>query len=172
MSRLRSCVYRRLETNHGSGSRGSFTPTAGPVLYVVFELGWGVPGKWPSPSSAGQPRGFCTVPARLTSSVLHEIKKADWSRFGLPRNRPGEVVATRRRDGFGSIASCFHRALGIRNICLSTRRRSRSSAPAAERNRIAPRRHQAGCRCSFGGTTVRQLEKERHCSRIIRPFQT
>jgi hypothetical protein len=49
-------------------------PTAGPVFYVAFELGWGT-WKMAFPVGAGQSPRIRTVPARWTSSVLHEIKK-------------------------------------------------------------------------------------------------
>ncbi len=46
------------------------TPAAGPVLYVAFELGWGT-WKMAFTVGAGQPPRIRTVPARLTSAVLH-----------------------------------------------------------------------------------------------------
>ena len=88
------------------------TPTAGPVLYVAFELGWGT-WKMAFTVGAGQSPRIRTVPARLTSSVLHEIKKAKL-RFGLPANAPVVSCYEAGRDGFW-----LHRFLlnqGIQNL--------------------------------------------------------
>jgi transposase len=88
------------------------TPTAGPVLYVAFELGWGS-WKMAFTVGAGQSPRIRTVPARSTSSVLHEIKMAKL-RFGLPANAPVVSCYEAGRDGFW-----LHRFLlqqGIQNI--------------------------------------------------------
>ncbi len=58
------------------------TTTAAPVLYVAFELGW-TTWKMAFTIGAGQPLRIRTVPARLPTMVLTEIKKAK-VRFGLP----------------------------------------------------------------------------------------
>jgi transposase len=92
------------------------TPTAFPVLYVAFELGWGT-WKMAFTVGAGQPPRIRTVPARLTSSVLHEIKKAKL-RFGLPANAPVVSCYEAGRDGFW-----LHRFLlnqGIQNIVVDS----------------------------------------------------
>ena len=92
------------------------TPTAGPVLYVAFELGWGT-WKMAFTVGAGQSPRIRSVPARLTSSVLHEIKKAKL-RFGLPANAPVVSCYEAGRDGFW-----LHRFLlnqGIQNIVVDS----------------------------------------------------
>jgi hypothetical protein len=62
------------------------TTTAAPALYVAFELGW-TTWKVASTIGAGQPPRIRTVPARCTSFVVSEIKKAKL-RFGLPADTP------------------------------------------------------------------------------------
>jgi transposase len=92
------------------------TPTAGPVLYVAFELGWGT-WKMAFTVGAGQSPRIRTVPARSTSSVLHEIKMAKL-RFGLPANAPVVSCYEAGRDGFW-----LHRFLlqqGIQNIVVDS----------------------------------------------------
>jgi transposase len=92
------------------------TPTAGPVLYVAFELGWGS-WKMAFTVGAGQSPRIRTVPARSTSSVLHEIKMAKL-RFGLPANAPVVSCYEAGRDGFW-----LHRFLlqqGIQNIVVDS----------------------------------------------------
>ena len=92
------------------------TPTAGPVLYVAFELGWGT-WKMAFTVGAGQPPRIRTVPARLTSSVLHEIKKAKL-RFGLPANAPVVSCYEAGRDGFWLHRFLLHQ--GIQNIVVDS----------------------------------------------------
>jgi transposase len=92
------------------------TPTAGPVLYIAFELGWGS-WKMAFTVGAGQSPRIRTVPARSTSSVLHEIKMAKL-RFGLPANAPVVSCYEAGRDGFW-----LHRFLlqqGIQNIVVDS----------------------------------------------------
>ena len=52
------------------------------MLYVAFELGW-TTWKMAFTIGAGQPPRIRTIPARLTTMVMTEIKKAKL-RFGLP----------------------------------------------------------------------------------------
>ena len=92
------------------------TPTAGPVLYVAFELGWGT-WKMAFIVGAGQSPRIRTVPARLTSSVLHEIKKAKL-RFGLPANAPVVSCYEAGRDGFWLHRFLLHQ--GIQNIVVDS----------------------------------------------------
>ena len=92
------------------------TPTAGPVLYVAFELGWGT-WKMAFTVGAGQSPRIRTVPARLTSSVLHEIKKAKL-RFGLPANAPVVSCYEAGRDGFWLHRFLLHQ--GIQNIVVDS----------------------------------------------------
>ena len=92
------------------------TPTAAPVLYVAFELGWRT-WKMAFTVGAGQPPRIRTVPARCTSLVLNEIKKAKL-RFGLPANAPVVSCYEAGRDGFW-----IHRFLrheGIQNIVVDS----------------------------------------------------
>jgi transposase len=91
-------------------------PTAGPVLYVAFELGWGT-WKMAFTVGAGQSPRIRTVPARLTSVVLHEIKKAKL-RFGLPANAPVVSCYEAGRDGFWLHRFLLHQ--GIQNIVVDS----------------------------------------------------
>ena len=124
------------------------TPTAGPVLYVAFELGWGT-WKMAFTIGAGQSPRIRTVPARLTSCVLHEIKKAKL-RFGLPANAPVVSCYEAGRDGFWLHRFLLHQ--GIQNIVVDSAS-IEVSRRSAERNRIASM-PSSWCRCSFDGTTV------------------
>ena len=92
------------------------TPTAGPVLYVAFELSWGT-WKMAFTVGAGQPPRIRSVPARLTSSVLHEIKKAKL-RFGLPANALVVSCYEAGRDGFWLHRFLLHQ--GIQNIVVDS----------------------------------------------------
>jgi hypothetical protein len=74
------------------------TPTAAPLLYVAFELGW-TTWKMAFTIGAGQPPRIRSVPARCTSFVMSEIKKATL-RFGLPANAPVVSCYEAGRDGF------------------------------------------------------------------------
>jgi transposase len=92
------------------------TPTAAPVLYVAFELGW-TTWKMALTVGAGQPPRIRSVPARCTSFVLSEIKKAKL-RFGLPEDAPVVSCYEAGRDGFW-----IHRFLaheGIHNIVVDS----------------------------------------------------
>ena len=93
-----------------------YTPTAGPVLYVAFELSWGT-WKMAFTVGAGQPPRIRSVPARLTSSVLHEIKKAKL-RFGLPANALVVSCYEAGRDGFWLHRFLLHQ--GIQNIVVDS----------------------------------------------------
>ena len=66
---------------------------------------------------AGQSPRIRTVPARLTSSVLHEIKKAKL-RFGLPANAPVVSCYEAGRDGFWLHRFLLHQ--GIQNIVVDS----------------------------------------------------
>jgi transposase len=92
------------------------TPTAGPVLYVAFELGWGS-WKMAFTVGAGQSPRIRTVAARSTSSVLHEIKMAKL-RFGLPANAPVVSCYEAGRDGFWLHRFLLHQ--GIQNIVVDS----------------------------------------------------
>ena len=92
------------------------TPVAAPVLYVAFELSWGT-WKMAFTFGAGQSPRIRSVPARCTSLVLDEIKKAKL-RFDLPANTPVLSVYEAGRDGFW-----IHRILaheGIQNIVVDS----------------------------------------------------
>jgi transposase len=92
------------------------TPVAAPMLYVAFELSWGI-WKIAFTVGAGQSPRIRSVPARCTSLVLDEIKKAKL-RFDLPANTPVLSVYEAGRDGFW-----IHRVLaheGIRNIVVDS----------------------------------------------------
>jgi transposase len=92
------------------------TPTAGPVLYVAFELSWGS-WKLAFTIGAGQAPRIRSVPARCTRVVLDEIKKAKL-RFDLPADTPVLSCYEAGRDGFW-----IHRVLaheGIQNIVVDS----------------------------------------------------
>jgi transposase len=93
-----------------------FTPTAAPVLYVAFELSW-TTWKMAFTVGAGQPPRIRTVPARCTSFVLSEIKKAKL-RFGLPANAPVVSCYEAGRDGFWIHRFLVHE--GIQNIVVDS----------------------------------------------------
>jgi transposase len=86
------------------------------VLYLAFELGWGT-WKMAFTVGAGQSPRIRTVPARLTSSVLHEIKKAKL-RFGLAANAPVVSCYEAGRDGFWLHRFLLHQ--GIQNIVVDS----------------------------------------------------
>jgi transposase len=86
------------------------------VLYVAFELSWGT-WKMAFTVGAGQPPRIRSVPARLTSSVLHEIKKAKL-RFGLPANALVVSCYEAGRDGFWLHRFLLHQ--GIQNIVVDS----------------------------------------------------
>ena len=115
------------------------TPTAGPVLYVAFELSWGT-WKMAFTVGAGQPPRIRTVPARCTSLVLDEIKKAKL-RFGLPVDAPVVSCYEAGRDGFW-----IHRFLAPPGDSEHRRRlRVDRGQPAQAPSQIgSPRRRQAG----------------------------
>jgi transposase len=92
------------------------TTTAAPVLYVAFELGW-TTWKMAFTIGAGQPPRIRTVPARCTSFVLSEIKKAKL-RFGLPADAPVVSCYEAGRDGFWLHRFLVHQ--GIRNIVVDS----------------------------------------------------
>jgi transposase len=92
------------------------TPTAAPVLYVAFELGW-TTWKMAFTVGAGQPPRIRTVPARCTSFVLSEIKKAKL-RFGLPANASVVACYEAGRDGFWLHRFLVHQ--GIQNIVVDS----------------------------------------------------
>ena len=92
------------------------TSVATPVLYVAFELSWGT-WKMAFTVGAGRSPRIRSVPARCTSLVLDEIKKAKL-RFDLPANTPVLSVYEAGRDGFW-----IHRILaheGIQNIIVDS----------------------------------------------------
>jgi hypothetical protein len=60
--------------------------TASPVLYVAFEVGW-ITWKMAFTIGAGRPPRVRSVPARCTSFVMSQIKKAKL-RFGFPADAP------------------------------------------------------------------------------------
>ena len=62
------------------------TTTAATVLCVAFELGW-TTWKMAFTIGAGQPPRIRTIPARLTTMVMTEIKRAKL-RFGLAADAP------------------------------------------------------------------------------------
>ena len=74
------------------------TPAPAPALYVAFELSWGT-WKMAFTVGAGQPPRIRSVPARCTSLVLNEIKKAKL-RFDLPADAPVLSCYEAGRDGF------------------------------------------------------------------------
>jgi transposase len=92
------------------------TTTASPVLYVAFELGW-TTWKMAFTIGAGQPPRVRSVPARCTSFVLSEIKKAKL-RFGLPADAPVVSCYEAGRDGFWLHRFLVHQ--GIRNIVVDS----------------------------------------------------
>ena len=92
------------------------TPTAGPVLYVAFELSWGS-WKLAFTVGAGQAPRIRSVPARCTRVVLDEIKKAKL-RFGLPANAPVVSCYEAGRDGFWLHRFLLHQ--GIQNIVVDS----------------------------------------------------
>jgi len=86
------------------------------LLYVAFELSWGT-WKMAFTVGAGQPPRIRSVPARCTTLVWSEIKKAKL-RFDLPANTPVLSCYEAGRDGFW-----IHRVLadgGIRNIVVDS----------------------------------------------------
>jgi transposase len=90
------------------------TTTAGPALYVALELSW-TTWKMAFTVGAGQPPRIRTVPARCTTMILTEIKKAKL-RFGLPADAPVVSCYEAGRDGFW-----IHRFLahtGVQNIVV------------------------------------------------------
>ena len=92
------------------------TTKAAPVLYVAFELGW-TTWKMAFTIGAGQPPRIRTIPARLTTMVMTEIKKAKL-RFGLPADAPVVACYEAGRDGFW-----LHRYLahgGVQNIVVDS----------------------------------------------------
>jgi transposase len=92
------------------------TPAAAPVLYVAFELSWGI-WKLAFTVGAGQPPRIRSVPARCTRLVWDEIKKAKL-RFDLPADAPVLSCYEAGRDGFW-----IHRALvheGIQNTVVDS----------------------------------------------------
>ena len=142
-------MLTRLETNHVSDSLGSSTTTAPPVLYVAFELGW-TTWEMAFTTGAGQPPRIRTVPARLTTMVLSEIKRAKL-RFGLPKNAPVLACYEAGRDGFWLHRFLVHE--GIQNIVVDSasidvgRHNGEPSPIAATPSNWF--------RCSVGGTTAR-----------------
>jgi transposase len=92
------------------------TPAAAPVLYMALELSlttW----KLAFTTGAGQPPRLRSIPARATSSLLSEVKKAKL-RFGLPDDAPVRSCYEAGRDGFW-----LHRFLvhaGIHNIVVDS----------------------------------------------------
>ena len=126
------------------------TSVATPVLYVAFELSWGT-WKMAFTVGAGQSPRIRSVPARCTSLVLDEIKKAKL-RFDLPANTPVLSVYEAGRDGFW-----IHRILaheGIQNIIVDSASIEVSRRGAGP-NPIASM-PSSWCRCSFVGTTARR----------------
>jgi transposase len=92
------------------------TAAATPVLYVAFELSWGT-WKMAFTVGAGQPPRIRSVPARCTTLVLNEIKKAKL-RFDLPADTPVISCYEAGRDGFW-----IHRVLaheGVQNIVVDS----------------------------------------------------
>jgi transposase len=92
------------------------TPAASPVFYVAFELSCGT---WKLAFSVGPglPPRIRSIPARCTSSVMIEIRKAK-SRFGLPENAKVVSCFEAGRDGFW-----IHRLLeheGIQNVVVDS----------------------------------------------------
>jgi transposase len=92
------------------------TTTAAPILYVAFELGW-TTWKMAFTVGAGQPPRIRTVPARCTSFVLSEIKKAKL-RFGLPADAPVVSCYEAGRDGFWLHRFLVHQ--GVQNIVVES----------------------------------------------------
>jgi transposase len=92
------------------------TPTAGPVLYVSFELSWGT-WKMAFTTGAGQAPRLRTIPARSTRLVLSEIEKAKL-RFDLPANAPVLSCYEAGRDGFWIHRSLTH--AGIQNTVVDS----------------------------------------------------
>jgi transposase len=86
------------------------------VLYMAFELGW-TTWKMAFTIGAGQPPRVRSVPARCTSFVLSEIKKAKL-RFGLPADAPVVSCYEAGRDGFWLHRFLVHQ--GIRNIVVDS----------------------------------------------------
>ena len=92
------------------------TPNAGPVLYVALELSWGI-WKMAFTIGAGQPPRIRSVPARCTTLVLDEIRKAK-VRFGLPADSEVLSCYEAGRDGFW-----IHHVLahgGIHNLVVDS----------------------------------------------------
>jgi transposase len=115
------------------------TSLAAPVLYVAFELSWGI-WKMAFTIGAGQPPRIRSVPARCTRVVLDEIKKAKL-RFDLPADTPVLSCYEAGRDGFW-----FHRHLtheGIHNIIVDSasievsRRRRRAKSDRLDAVKLA-----------------------------------
>jgi transposase len=92
------------------------TPTAGPVLYVAFELSWGT-WKMAFTTGPGQSPRIRTVPARCTSLVWSEIKKAKL-RLDLPADTPVLSCYEAGRDGFWIHRSLTH--AGIQNTVVDS----------------------------------------------------
>ena len=92
------------------------TPAAAPVLYVSFELSWNT-WKMAFTIGAGQPPRIRSIPARGTSLVLSEIKKAK-RRFGLPDDAPVVSCYEAGRDGFWLHRFLVHE--GVRNIVVDS----------------------------------------------------
>jgi transposase len=92
------------------------TPAPSPALYVAFELSWGT-WKMAFTVGAGQPPRIRSVPARCTSLVLNEIKKAKL-RFDLPADSPVLSCYEAGRDGFWIDRVLAHE--GIHNIVVDS----------------------------------------------------
>jgi transposase len=93
----------------------STTPQA-PVLYLALELSWKT-WKLAFTVGAGQPPRIRSIPARGTTVLLSEIKKAK-TRFGLADDTPVVCCYEAGRDGFW-----IHRFLthsGVRNIVVDS----------------------------------------------------
>jgi len=86
------------------------------VLYVSFELSWNT-WKMAFTIGAGQPPRIRSIPARGTSLVLSEIKKAK-RRFGLPDDAPVVSCYEAGRDGFWLHRFLVHE--GVRNIVVDS----------------------------------------------------
>ena len=126
------------------------TPAPAPALYVAFELSWGT-WKMAFTVGAGQPPRIRSVPARCTSLVLNEIKKAKL-RFDLPADAPVLSCYEAGRDGFW-----IHRVLaheGIHNIVVDSASIEVSRRSAAPNPIVSM--PSSWCRCSFAGTTARR----------------
>ena len=92
------------------------TAPQAPVLYLALELSWRT-WKMAFTIGASQPPRIRSVPARATTVVLNEIKKAK-QRFGLPEDAPVVSCYEAGRDGFW--IHRFLRHVDVQNIVVDS----------------------------------------------------